>query len=183
MKKLLSFIVTGIGFSVCLSWILTNNDVLTASGVTMKFGTAVMFMVAGIGLIVRNHSVKAHIASVMCGFTIQGIIFYICYSLSVQHSFISFADADNIQTVVSGLPSFGTLLAFFAFSGSMLFNDRTLIRASGWICTIIAFVSLMGYFMHAPEFYYYFEDHSTAMAFNTAVLFAILGYKNITVEE
>ena len=45
----------------------------------------------------------------------------------------------------------------------------------GWIIAVLGLLSIFGYVTNIPQLYYAWEDLSTAMAFHTSILFALLG--------
>ena len=91
------------------------------------------------------------------------------------------SDQNSAFTVSSGRPSYGTLIAFMLIGCIALFEGVTLDKFAKFktifsiLVLIIAIVALLGYLFNVPVLYYYFESLSTAMAFNTAILFLLLG--------
>jgi len=80
-----------------------------------------------------------------------------------------------------GLPSLGTMINFLLIGTSGLFftvnlkSISKLLRITGLIVTIIGAIGIIGYLISQPVMYYEVESISGAMAFHTAILFALSG--------
>lgn len=193
VSKGLALFVAITGVIVVLGWIF-NIGILKSilpGWVTMKFNTAVCFVLSGIilYLIAISFESKFDIAQIFLP-TIVLIIFLIMgghlastllgLRLKVGELFIKEADG-AVLSPVPGRPSIATIVSFFLIAAAgiltmlNLANLKSKLRFLGWIIMIIGMVAVLGYVINAPLLYYYVEGKNTAMAFHTAILFALTG--------
>ena len=87
----------------------------------------------------------------------------------------------GVHSLKKGLPSLGTMINFLLIGTSGLFftvnlkSISKLLRITGLIVTIIGAIGIIGYLISQPVMYYEVESISGAMAFHTAILFALSG--------
>ena len=142
--------------------------------VTMKFTTALMFTVSGIGIYARTNYDARNSTATTCGFVILGVLFFLSYDLWIGGKVQSFEGDDAVMTIAPGLPSAGTMGCFFGMASMLILHNDTVWRSISRIISVVAAVALAGYALDMPALYYYSENLSTAMAIHTAGLFLML---------
>ena len=133
--------------------------------VTMKFATAFMFFVSGVALLSRD----SHLFVVLA--TLVGAVIASMINCGAECIFPQFDDS-IFQSVVTGFPSYATLLCFGLIS---LYPFRGMRSHVGHFLVTISGIALVGYILKAPVLFYYVEAYSTAMAIHTAIFFLIIG--------
>lgn len=193
MVKLISLIVSLCGVMVMIGWIFDIDFLkgLPASWISMKFDTAVAFLLSGISLyfIVRTQEGEFDKAQVVISITsliimlLMGILFFSSiFRIQTGAEHLIFNEVPGgVKTVIPGRPSIPTMFSFIlvAIAGVLsilhLKNIRTTLVIIGLFVGIIGASAVLGYIINAPYLYYYFEGVNSAMAFLTATLFALLG--------
>ncbi|MFH1698901.1 MAG: hypothetical protein ABH882_07575 [Candidatus Omnitrophota bacterium] len=193
ISKGLAIFVAITGAIVMLGWIF-NIGILKSIlpvWVTMKFTTAVCFVLSGITLylIAISFESKFDIAQVFLPITILIILLimgvylastFLGLRLKIGEIFIKEANG-AVRSVVSGRPSVPTMISFIlvATAGILtmlnLANLKSKLRFLGWIIIMIGTVAVLGYLVNAPFLYYYIKGKTTAMALHTAILFTLTG--------
>lgn len=159
--------------------------------VTMKFVTALSFLLSGIILLLVNYkssndsslidimipSTSFLIAMIM-GTTLLSVVFG--FQSGIEKIFV-IETSDAILTPVPGRPSIGTM-AGFMLATIVGFISFTTIRKKnkiyfliGNIISLLGIVALVGYIFSVPELYYSAQGISSAMAVHTAALFVLVG--------
>ena len=189
----LGIAVTVVGSVVMLGWIL-DIEILKSilpTWVTMKFSTALCFVLSGISLfLIPNVAVGYRdIAKVVLPIAVAGIVLLMASLLSatflgvrtgIEDLFVQ-EQAGAVMTTVPGRPSVGTMVNFIlmALGGLMALiqpdRDPRVHHVLGWIMGAVGAVALAGYVFSLPVLYYTWEGFSTAMAIHTAILFVLLG--------
>jgi hypothetical protein len=193
IAKVLSLVVIIAGVVVITSWIFNVSILksLSPNWVSMKFDTAIAFVLSGISLyfIVRATEGEFDKAQVVLSITsliiilLMGILFssaILKVRTGVEDLFIK-ETVGAAKTVTPGRPSIPTMINFvlIAFAGIFtMFNPQTLrtqLRIIGLAIGVIGLLAIAGYIINSPALYYYVEGVNSAMACHTAVLFVLLG--------
>jgi hypothetical protein len=193
IAKVLSLIVIVAGIIVIIGWIFNIGILKSISPewVSMKLATAVAFVLSGVTLyfIAKAREGEFDIAHVVLSITsllivlIMGILFFsalLKINTGAEDLFIK-EQAGAVKTVVPGQPSVPTMLnfLFIAAAGVLtMLNPKELrskLRIIGLIVGIIGTVPVVGYIISVPLLYYFIDGINSAIAFNTAVLFVLLG--------
>ena len=193
LVKLLSLIVMLAGIMVMLGWILDISILksILLGWVTMKFSTALSFVLSGIILYLIAMSLESGsgVAQVFLPVAVLIILLimlshlvaaFLGLRLGIEELFIKEAKG-TVRSVMPGRPSVPTMVSFvlIAAAGMLtmlnLANLKSKLRFLGWIIMIIGMVAVLGYVVNAPLLYYYIEGKNAAMAFHTAILFALIG--------
>jgi len=181
------------GFMVIIGWIF-NISLLKSimpGWVSMKFDTAIAFILSGITLyfIVRAVEGEFDKAQVVLSITsliivlLMGTLFFSALleiRTGVEDLFIKEA-AGTIKTVTPGRPSVPTMLNFILIASAGILttlnpdNLRSKLKIIGVIVGLIGALAIIGYIIDVPILYYYIEGINSAVALNTAVLFVLLG--------
>lgn len=188
--KILALFVSLVGLLVAIGWIFDIGFLKSMSPnfVTMKFTTAVCFIASGIVLYSAAHeeSESSFAAQTILPSAILLILLLMAtlfisavfgFSTGVDSIFIQ-EKAGAVQTIVPGRPSIPTMLNFIliAVSGILFFAGFK--RHLLWLGTAVALVggvAVLGYIIKEPFLYYLIVGINTAMALNTAILFALVG--------
>jgi len=193
IARILSTIVSLIGLMVMVGWVL-NIPVLTSilpQWVTMKFTTALSFLLSGITLYYVTKAVnkEREVAQIVLPITTLLVLLLMATLLisvfvgvrtGIEDLFVK-ETADAIKTTTPGRPSAGTMIDFIlvAIAGILtMFNLPSLKKTLfviGWLVSIVGGVGILGYILNIPLLYYTLEGWSTAMALHTATLFVLLG--------
>lgn len=198
MKKLktvktLSFAVIITGMLVMLGWFLdiTALKSVLPFWVTMKFTTALSFVLSGIVLYCTTREYEENLdkGKIVVIISSLGILFLMTTLLAsvflgirtgIEDLFVK-EGVDAIKTTTPGRPSAGTMVNFILIATIgiiTVFDPRsygTLIPNLGKIIAIIGGIAITGYIIDLPLLYYTLEGWSTAMAAHTAILFTMLG--------
>ncbi len=191
--KILSGVVSVAGVAVMLGWIFDIGILksITPSWVSMKFDTAIAFVLSGITLyfIVRAVEGEFDKSQVVLSITsliimlLMGILFFSAL-LGVQTGTEDLFVREKVvapKTVIAGRPSIPTMINFIliAVAGAFtMFNSaklRSQLKVIGLIVGAIGTLAIVGYIIGAPALYYYAEGVNSAMACHTAILFVLLG--------
>lgn len=159
--------------------------------VTMKFSTALCFVMSGISLFfiagsLEKNSAAADIVlpvtSLIISLFMANLLFSVFtgVSIGIEDMFVK-ETGKAIKTTVPGRPSVGTMVAFLLISASGIL---TLLKSSlingflagiGWMVSALGAVAISGYLIKMPVLYFTVTGWSTAMALHTAILFFLLG--------
>jgi hypothetical protein len=188
--KILAAAVGVAGVMVMLGWIFDIGILksISPSWVSMKFDTAIAFILSGISLyfIIRaaeGEFDKAQVVLSITSLIIMGILFFsaiLGVQTGAEDLFVR-EKAVAPRTVVPGRPSIPTMINFILIAiagGFATFNSaklRSQLRITGLIVGAIGVLAVVGYIIGAPILYYYIEGINSAMACHTAVLFVLLG--------
>lgn len=191
--KILSTVVSVAGVVVMLGWIFDIGILksITPSWVSMKFDTAIAFVLSGVNVYfivraVEGEFDKAQVVLFVTSLVIillMGILFFsaiLGVYTGVEDLFVKEKVASPMS-VVPGQPSIPTMINFIliAFAGgfTMLNSERlrSQLRTIGLIVGAIGAMAVAGYITNVPILYYYAEGVNSAMACHTAGLFVLLG--------
>jgi len=192
IAKALSLIVSIAGITVITGWIFNISILKSISPhwVSMKFDTAVAFVLSGISLYFIARAVEGEFdkALVVLSITsliimlLMGILFFstlLGVRTGAEELFIK--DTSITKTVTPGQPSIPTMFNFVLIATAgifTMFNSEKLqlqLRIIGLAVGIIGALAVFGYIINAPLLYYFLEGINSAMACHTAVLFVLLG--------
>ena len=192
IENILSGVVIFVGVMVIVGWFL-GIPILTSilpQWVTMKFSTALSFLMSGISLffIARVVEGKPNIAQVVLPFTSLVILLLMATLLwsvvigvrtGIEDLFVQETEG-AVKTTTPERPSSGTMVDFILVGVAgviALFNHRSLkkyLKGIGWVVAVIGGFAVLGYIINAPFLYYTIQQWSTAMALHTAILFTLL---------
>lgn len=191
--KALSLAVIITGVIVIAGWIfdIAILKSISPAWVTMKFDTAIAFLLSGISLyfIVRaleGEFDKAQVALSVISLIIillMGTLFFsTLFKLHTGTEDLFIKDSpDAAKTVIPGQPSLPTAVNFILIALAAILttlNPKKIslkLRLIGFIVAAIGIIAIVGYIINAPSLYYYIEDRNSAMACHTAGLFVLLG--------
>lgn len=193
VSKGLAIFVGIAGALVMLGWIFDIGILksILPGRVTMKFNTAVCFILSGMTLYLIALSFESKLDMAQVFFPIPVLIIllvmgghmasiFLGLRLKMGEVFIKEANG-AVLTTVPGRPSVPAMISFIlvAIAGMLtMLNSANLkpqLRFLGWIIMSIGTVAVLGYAVKAPLLYYYIEGKNTAMALHAAILFALTG--------
>jgi len=193
-SQLIGIIVAVCGLIVMAGWIF-GIPVLTSIlpfWVTMKFVTALSFLLCGVLLYFINEQLRgeADLSAIIipvCAFLVLLLMSSLLLSVFVGvrtgiESLFVREDYGAVRTVYPGLPSLMTMVSFIlvAIAGFLVSSDLEGLRQKlSWIggaVSVIGCISVLGYSWGVPVLYYSVAGLSSAMAFHTSLLFVLLGY-------
>jgi hypothetical protein len=201
VAKVLALTVILSAVLVIIGWIFDIGILksLSPSWISMKFDTAVAFLLSGISLYFMARamagefdlsqivlSVTALIIMLFMGTMLFASLFSI--HTGIEDLFIK-ETPGALKTITPGRPALLTMLNFIlvAFAGVMTITNFTQLemklKVIGVVIGAIGALAAVGYLIHVPLLYYYIEGVSTAMACNTAVLFVLLGIGFVCLSE
>ncbi len=185
----ISFITLIVGISVIIGWILDIELLKSvfAFGITMKFWTALCFLLSGIILYnlgrPNRKALKLTLATaivIIMGVSLIGNL--AGFSIGLEKFLFSVSDYERFAGV-PGYPAIMTCVCFLLFAFAVF--CRHLIRKCylqmlipGTLMCLIGILALIGYLFNIPELYYYFRtlaSYSTGMAVSTSIIFVLLG--------
>jgi hypothetical protein len=191
--KILSAAVGVAGVVVILGWVLDIGVLksIAPSWVSMKFTTAIAFVLSGVTLyfIVRAVEGEFDRAQIVLSITsltimlLMGILFFsalLGVQTGAEDLFVK-EKADAPMSAAPGQPSIPTMINFILIAAAgtfTMFNSAKLqsqLKTIGLMMAAIGAIAIVGYVVNAPILYYYVKGASSAMACHTAVLFVLLG--------
>ena len=193
LAKILSIIVLGIGITVLIGW-FSDIDILKSlspNWVTMKFSTAMCFVMGGMILYFMNESERENSdyskiilltpMIIILFFTVTFLISTLAnIPTGIQDIFIK-EKTNAIKSVSSGIPSIGTMINFLLIYIAGLISllnstkKKKIFSLIGIAITSIGSLAVLGYIINFEVLYYTVEGLSTAMALHTAISFVIIG--------
>jgi hypothetical protein len=193
IAKVLSLVVIIAGIGVMIGWLFDIGFLksITPSWVSMKFFTAIAFVLSGITLyfIARTLEGELDKAQVVISITsltiilLMGVLFFsalLKVPTGAEELFIKEAPG-TAKTVAPGRPSIPTMFNFILIGTAGILTilnpdkARLKLKIIGLFVAAIGATSIVGYFIDAPLLYYYVEGVNSAIAFHTAALFVLLG--------
>jgi hypothetical protein len=191
--KVLSLIVIIAAISVIIGWIFNIGVLKSISSVwvSMKFDTAIAFVLSGITLYFIARAVEGEFdkAQVVLSVTsliiilLMGTLFFsviLGIHTGTEDLFIKEA-AGTAKTVTPGRPSVPTMFNFILIASAGILttlkpsNLRSKLKIIGVIVGLIGAIAIFGYIINVPHLYYYVEGANSAIACHTAALFIVLG--------
>lgn len=172
-------------------WNIPAFTGLLFNEINMKFSSALIFFLSGIALyfIAESFHNKKDWAQIVLP-PITLITFLIMATLLVAGIFkvqtgiesLFITDANpNFKTVTPGMPALPTMINFIVFGIANIMGLFTLpcmkktVFLLGFFMSLSSLLAVLGYVLNFPPFYYKFDDLSTPMALNTAIVFILLG--------
>jgi hypothetical protein len=193
IAKVLSAVVIIASIMVIIGWIFDISILksIFPAWVSMKFDTAITFLLSGITLYFIIRAVEGEVdkAPVALSITtliiilLMGILFFsalLGIHTGAESLFIQEASG-AVKTVTPGRPSLPTMLNFIliALAGilTMLNPEKVPLRLKiiGYVVGMIGALAIVGYIINAPLLYYFIEGRNSAMACHTAILFVLFG--------
>ncbi len=181
---------------VMIGWVFGIDSLtrLIPFGINMKFMTAFLFFMSAMGLYFISYAMHGDRDTsqivlpgiVLTIFTVTVTLFasrLLGTPTGIEQIFVPQPNPIDLSADFSvfGWPSFLTLIGFtlFGLAGTIsLFPSqlsRKIVSYIG-ICTVfIGSMAIIGYVCDVPALYYDFNSSAVPMAFNTAILFALLG--------
>ncbi|MFA5252387.1 MAG: hypothetical protein WC454_07370 [Phycisphaerae bacterium] len=191
--KILAAVVGIAGVVVMLGWIFDIGVLksVSPSWVSMKFDTAIAFVLSGITLYFIARAIEGEFdkAQVVLSITslvimlLMGILFFsaiLGIHTGAEDLFVK-ETGGTVKSAAPGRPSIPTMINFILIAvagGFTMFNSvklRSQLRMIGLIVGAIGALAVVGYIIDAPLMYYYIEGINSAMACHTAVLFVLSG--------
>lgn len=191
--RTLAVVVSAAGLLVITGWILDIGVLKSVSPdwITMKFSTALAFMLSGGTLYFIARTYEGELdkpqiflpISTLLILLLMGVGFFSAV-LGVHAGIDDLFIADSpggVKTVIPGRPSLPTMLNFIfvSLAGLLAMFDheklRSGLRIFGVLIGLVGAASVAGYVTNIPLLYYFVPGVNSAMAFNTAVLFVLLG--------
>jgi len=164
---------------------------ILAGWVSMKFDTAVVFVLSGITLYFIKNFLNGKVDSAQIVLSVTSLIITLIMGILFLSSiFKIYTGLENLfiqdstkvaASLVPGRPSLPTTIIFLlvAFSAILTILNigqlRMQLRRIGIVIMVLAFLPVAGYVSNLPILYYYIPGVNSAMAFHTAVLFILLG--------
>jgi len=189
----LSLIVIIAGVMVITGWIFDIGILksISPAWVSMKFDTAIAFVLSGITLYFIARAVegefdKAQVVLSITSFIIillMGTLFFsavLGIHTGAEDLFIKDTTAHE-KTVVPGRPSLPTMFNFILIASAGILttlnphNLKLKLKIIGGIVGLIGALAVAGYIFNVPLLYYYIEGVNSAIACHTAALFVVLG--------
>jgi len=191
--KILSLVVIIAGVMVIIGWIFDIGILksISPAWVSMKFDTAIAFVLSGITLyfIVRAMEGEFDKAQVVISVTSMALILLmgLLFFSAVLHIRTGADELFIKETIVSEksiAPGVTSLLTMFNFLltgvGGVLTilnpgKSRLKLKIIGLFVVAVGATAIFGYIIDVPLLYSYIEGVNSAIAFNTAALFILLG--------
>lgn len=178
------------GLSVVAGWVFDIGILKSVlpNHVEMKFVTALSFIAAGIILysVAEERQESSFVVQTILPAAILTILILMAtlfvasvfgIGTSIDSSFIK-EPAGAVHTVIPGRPTMPTMFSFIliAIAGILFsFGFRKQLFPLGVSVAIIGGIAVVGYIINRPLMYYFIAGKTTAIAFNTAILFVVIG--------
>ncbi len=194
IAKIIAGIVIIGGIAVVMGWIFDIDALksILPAFVTMKFNTAISFILGGITLYFIAVSQKGYheVADIVLPITtfvilllMATILVSIFFGIStgIEELFIKDILKGTVKGDYPGRPSIATIVNFILIAAAGILtmfhvtNLKKLLLAIGTIISIISSVAIVGYLIDEPSLYYLIEGFSVPIAVYTAILFVMLG--------
>ena len=197
ITQVLASIVIIIGLVVIIGWFIDLDSLksIVPTWVTMKFSTALSFLMSGIAVMLLNewrnkNSEFSRIflfvpLIIIAFFMTTGLVTALFDTTSGVPTLFVKDDIGAVSTIKPGLPSVGTMVNFIVIMAvgfvALLvgkFNERKFKKyaiVSGSLVLVLGITALLGYAIEEPALYYQVEGYSGAMAIHTAIAFCLVG--------
>jgi hypothetical protein len=192
-KRIISLVLAWIvligAIVVIVGWILDISVLksILPIWVTMKFITAVCFLLSSIIVLILFKKDKGQITEmllVVLSFSLLLLMISFFFSLfsgistGIESLFVKEAQG-VVRTTIPGVPAVPTMLCFIliGLAGSLYSlnsEKKRVIVVLGGIVALIGLIAVAGYLIGVPAMYYSFPGY-TSMAFHTALFFVLLG--------
>lgn len=193
IAKAISIVAAVTAIIVIIGWIFDIGILksVSAAWVSMKFDTAVSFLLSGIILYFISKAFegdfdRAQVVISIASFVLimlMGTLFFSAL-MGVHTGTEDIFVKETVMapmTAAPGRPSVPTMFNFvlIAIAGivTMLRSSKlkSIFRIIGFIVGAIGISAIAGYSLNLPALYYFVEGLNSAMAIHTAVLFVLLG--------
>ena len=197
ITRILAATVIIIGLVVIIGWMLDLDSLksIVPTWVTMKFSTALSFLMSGIVVMLLNEwrNSNSEFARIFLFAPLIIISFFMATLLvttvldttsGVSSLFVK-DDPGAVGTVKAGTPSVGTMINFLlimavGFVALLVgkFSERKFKKyaiVSGALVLLLGIIALLGYALEEPALYYQVGGYSGAMAIHTAIAFCLIG--------
>jgi len=178
-------VTISIGCMVIIGWIFDSRVLksLHPSLVSMKFNSALCFVLLGLSLLLYNNSINRSVflpkllAIIVSVFGFSSLLQLSGYEILVDELFIDDIAASSRQEQHPGRIPYITSICFMFGGIAMLFigsAKKPLIIVTQYLLhsiTLISFIALLGYIFNAPALYSYTFPNS--MALHSAVIFIL----------
>jgi hypothetical protein len=191
--KILSLVVIIAGVMVITGWLFDIGILksISPAWVSMKFDTAVAFVLSGITLYFIVRAVEGEFDKAQVALSITSLIIILLMGTlffsaifkirtGAEDLFIK-ETAGTVKTLTPGQPSVPTMFNFILIASAGILttlnpaNLRSKLKIIGMIVGLIGAMAVVGYCLNAPHLYYYIEGVNSAIALHTAALFMVLG--------
>lgn len=192
LVKILSITTGLIGLTVILGWIFGINvlESLVPNTTTMKFSTAVSFLMSSIMLYLINESKSrnSELAKILLPAPIMVVLFYMVTLLVSTFSRIPsgiedplFMEKAGAVGSLPGVPSVATMINFLLIVSASVLSllryerqGKEIPIIGGMICAI-SLTALLGYAVNVSSMYYMIKGISSGMAIHAAITFLLVG--------
>jgi len=174
MKNTLHTLVAGTGLVVCIGW-LAGVDSLTRvipGAVTMKFVTAMSFILAGIGGLGHRQETTGQM---IYRHGMAMVLFCLQVAILLIGPPVLFENEQAIHSAKPGEPSMMTVVGFMLCSFVMWAMPNASVSRIGLGLIFIGAVAVVGHVTSWHSLQWYIPGESSAMAIHTAIGFVCLG--------
>lgn len=194
IAKVIAISVVVLAILVMAGWFLdiTFLKSVSPNWVTMKFITAICFVLSGIELYLSSIKSGAYSGwrDLLQAFVIYvlllivaGLMLSIFFGTStgIEELFVKEQEG-ALYTTLPGRPDLFTLIAFLVISIGGLWNPTAknyferLECYKGVALILLGSIAVAGYLINYPPFFYKLNSLSEAMSIHTAILFILLGF-------
>lgn len=180
--------VVFLGILVILGWILDIPLLksIVSGTITIKFFTALTFVLCGISLYCMSSRLKGWREIVFVVSSMFILLLTLIFSSSSASGVLIFEtlfiqDIAGSGTLVPGQPALVTMLNFLLFSFFCLLHYFNAVSSKpfkwiGIVLMIDGAAAVIGYALNVPLLYYSFGAFINPISINTALLFILLGY-------
>lgn len=174
MKQGLNCLVLMVGLLVCGGWIAGVDQVtrVIPGAVTMKFTTALSFILAGLGGLGAD---KTRPAEQLVRHGLAMLLFCLQVAILLVGPMTYWETEGAVLTVRPGEPSMMTIVAFILCAFMMWSQPWAKVRQLTWALVTIGLVAIVGHVVGSDGLQWHSDGNSTAMAVHTAVCFVCLG--------
>jgi hypothetical protein len=202
LPKIIGLIVVIAGMLVIVGWVFDISVLksILPQFVTMKFTTAISFVLCGVALYLTQRVVQKGgewesllllFIEFMVTLLMATLIISVILGLSVGPENLFIKEAPGaVRTTAPGRPAIVTMVDFIllvaAGALSLLQKKQTMFFSMHFLGAAVAvsgIVAIAGYIADIPALYYDISKMSSAMALHTAVLFVLLGVGFYAVRE
>lgn len=191
--KAIAIVVAGAGLLEMSAWWLGIEFLKTLGTgyVTMKFSTALSFLLSGVVLYYLADAARGEMSGAQVALPISALIILLLMATLLASAIFGveagvealFAKEEPgaAMTEVPGMPSITTMLDFILVAATgiaVLLKQNVLpgwFRFAGAIIALTGAAALVGYLIGEPRLYFLFPGLSGAMAIPTAILFVLTG--------
>jgi hypothetical protein len=193
IAKILSLVVMIAGLCVMIGWILDIGVLksIRPTWVSMKFDTAIAFVLSGITLYFIVRAVEGEFDKAQAVLSVTSLVIILLMGVLFSSAFLKVQTGledlfikeptGAVNTAVPGRPSIPTMFSFMLIGIAgiiiMLNPDkyRLKLKIIGSIVAATGVLPIVGYSLDFPILYYYIEGMNSAIACHTAALFVLLG--------